>query len=121
MTSQNLLLGILIVVVFAVGFLVGRFSSLGDTYISDKGAVPVRTTNQPVTGTSTTPDTSNIVSRMTDEQKKMLGALGIDTTKITSAMITCAETSLGASRVEEIKNGASLSFMEKAKLVACYK
>ncbi len=112
--------------VFAVGFLIGGFSSNDTTYIENKKSPSIQTTNKSATETSTPPsttkeDTSGIISNMTDDQKKFLGALGIDTDKITPTMIACAEASLGASRVEEIKKGASLSFTEKAKLLACYK
>ena len=62
-------------------------------------------------------------SNLTEGQIKLLSVLGIDPNSITvtPAMMACAETSLGASRVEEITNGATPSFSEGLKLVACYK
>jgi hypothetical protein len=58
---------------------------------------------------------------LTADQKKILSALGIDVEKITPAMVACAETSLGATRIGEIQGGSSLSLLEKAKLLGCYK
>lgn len=59
---------------------------------------------------------------MTDGQRKLISALGLDPNNVTvtAEMITCAEAELGAARVEEIKNGATPSFTEGASLVACY-
>ncbi len=73
---------------------------------------------------STTPPQSlgeSISSHMTEDQKQMMRAFGIDIEKLTPAMITCAETSLGTDRFESIKNGSAPSLTEKMELVACYK
>jgi hypothetical protein len=50
-------------------------------------------------------------------------AFGIDpnTVNITPAMIACAEAKLGATRIEELKGGATPSMSEGISLMACYK
>jgi hypothetical protein len=61
-------------------------------------------------------------SVMTDGQRKLLESLGVDADSITITpqMIACAESSLGSERVGEIQNGATPSFVEGTKLMACY-
>ena len=133
METKNILLGILIILVFATGFLIGRFSSVGDTFVGGGQNTPIENTAQETSGDTQTQDTVDAVeaeggttisaSNLTDGQKKMLSALGIDAESITVTpeMIACAEASLGASRMDEIVNGATPSFAEGLKLVACYK
>lgn len=116
--------------VFATGFMIGRFSSVGDTIVSGSQNNPTeKSTNSPsVSDTSseavaTESDTTISASNLTDGQKKMLSALGIDAESITITpeMAACADASLGASRMDEIINGATPSFTEGVKLAACYK
>lgn len=125
MDSKKILLGLLIIIVVMIGFLIGRSMNTHTIVIEKKNPAPASETKPIETGTSSTStvqtETTTSTVGLSSDQIKMLSALGIDTNKVTPAMITCAQTSLGASRVEEIKKGASLSFMEKAKLVACYK
>ena len=136
MTSKHVLLGLLIVAVFATGFMMGRFSVGGvtavmstPTDISKNLASPNGTTEGTITtaasGTQTTTEGSTKVntSSLSEGQKTMLRALGVDvdTLVVTPAMIACAETSVGTARALEIKNGATPSMIEGAKLVACYK
>ena len=125
MTTKNLLLGILIIAVFAVGFLIGRITANSPTDTPNNQTSTMNGTNTQAKSTSTTTTTpttaSSISANMSADQIKMLQALGIDVNKVTPAMIACAETSLGSSRTEEIKNGATPSFSEGVKLVACYK
>lgn len=61
-------------------------------------------------------------SMMTDGQKQMLSALGMDPNNITITpeMVACAEGKIGAARVDEIMNGATPSMGEGVQLVACY-
>lgn len=122
MNTNSILIGILIVVVFGVGFVVGRFSGVGSTFVagtSDTGGSQETSANTNAAQGGTAID----ASQLTDGQKKMLAAMGIDpnTIVITQEMIACAEASLGPARVEEIKNGASPSFSEGVKLAACYR
>lgn len=123
MTTKNILTGLLIIAVFAVGFLFGAIESPYRPLVENK-QTPMHTQNTPASTTSnaSSPEnaTSSIVSKMTDDQKKMLSALGIDMSKITSGMVACAETSLGTERVDEIMSGSPVSFIEKGKLIACY-
>jgi hypothetical protein len=120
MNTKNILFGILIMLIFATGLAVGHFGFNKNIFIENKPAT-MNTTPTTTTETSTAQSTAaSVVANMSEDQKKMLSALGIDVNKITPEMITCAETSLGATRTAEVKNGASLSFAEKAKLIACY-
>ncbi len=124
MNTKNLLLGILIVFVFAVGFMIGRFSSVGDTYMSGPASAPTTTNAEDNTSDVTATEGTTIqASSLSDGQKKLLGTLGIDADSInvTPEMAACAEASLGASRMNEIVSGATPSFTEGVKLVACYK
>ena len=61
-------------------------------------------------------------NNLTEEQLSLARALGIDpkNVTITQEMIVCAESKLGADRVEEIKNGATPSFGEGVTLAGCY-
>lgn len=126
MDTKNVLLGILIVAVFATGFMIGRFSSVGNTVISggQNNEPGVTATNDVSDETvATESDTTISTSNLTDGQKKMLSALGIDAESIvvTPEMAACADASLGAARMNEIINGATPSLTEGVKLVACYK
>jgi len=122
MNSNYILLAILMVLILAAGFMLGRFSSFGSTYVD----------NSEVTNTGTSPsDTNNNnndatpvpASNLTEDQRQMLSSFGIDpnTVNITPEMIACGEAKLGATRIEEIKNGASPSFSEGISLAACYR
>jgi hypothetical protein len=107
-----------------VGLTIGHFNPINNTFTETQSPLPMNSNAQMdrATVTSSTQNaTSHIMLNMSPDQKKMLGALGIDINKITPAMISCAEKGLGMNRIEEIKNGASLSFGEKATLIACYK
>ena len=75
--------------------------------------------SQSVDESGTSIDSSN----MTEGQRKLISALGLnpDNITITPEMVACAEAKLGTARVEEIKNGATPSFSEGASLVVCYK
>lgn len=61
-------------------------------------------------------------STLSDGQRKMLEAMGIDTENITLTpeMVACAEAKVGSARLIEIQNGASPSVTEGAALAACY-
>ncbi len=124
MSTKHVLLGLLIVVVFGVGFMIGRFSSVGNTYISGPSSAPATTNADDSTGDTASEEGTVIqASSISDGQKKLLGALGIDANSInvTPEMIACAETNLGSARVNEITNGATPSFSEGLKLAGCYK
>lgn len=131
MNRNAIVTGLLLLVVFVVGFGLGRMTT-GTGAAAINGAngldqignvfnpADSNTTDSPQTeGTGTTINTSNL----TDGQRKMLEALGIDadSVTITPEMVACAEAKLGSARIEEIKNGATPSFSEGASLVACYR
>lgn len=130
MNTKNILLGILMVAVFATGFMIGRFSSVGNTIVTGSQNIPAEnstnstgaadTTSESVTAES---DTTISTANLTDGQKKMLSAVGIDgdSITVTPEMSACADASLGASRMDEIINGATPSITEGVKLAACYK
>lgn len=127
MNNKTLLTIILMIVVFGAGFLVGRMTaSVGTVFtgsntesanVSGKESDAQGTSTQATAGGATI-DSSN----MTEGQRNLISALGLDpdNVTVTASMIACAETKLGASRVEEIKNGATPSFTEGASLVTCY-
>lgn len=134
MNTKNILLAILCVLIFAVGFFMGRVTapmSLGTTLdtVAPKNSEtstpsPATQTESASEDTSSVPETETIdvASQMTESQKNLLRSFGLnpDEVTITAEMVACAETKVGASRVEEIKNGATPSFMEGASLLACY-
>lgn len=132
MNSQTLRTAILVVIVFGVGFMIGRMTAPGqftssaiptvnsvheqsegslqeDVYTS--GNVPTEVNGTSVNTTNLTPD-----------QRQLLESLGInvDEVVITPQMVACAEAKLGVSRIEEIQNGTTPSFWEGTQLVACY-
>jgi len=130
MNRNAIVTGLLLLVVFVIGFGLGRmtagpgtasvtggngFDQIGDSFDRNDS----NTTATQANGTGTTINTSNL----TDGQRKMLEALGIDANSvtITPEMVACAEAKLGAARIEEIKNGATPSFSEGASLMACYR
>lgn len=133
MKTNTILLGLLMIALFTSGFLVGRFSTIGTMGVgsfgmtatvdknSETGAEAQNTDTPVVSGESKT-DTTISANNLTDGQRKMLTAMGIDADKITitAEMIACAEAKVGATRVEEIKNGATPSFSEGVSLMACY-
>lgn len=123
MSRNTLVTGALVVVIFVAGFALGRMSegNLGDM---------ARTVQENTMSSSAAPTTSDTAegtavptSALSDGQRKMLEAMGIDadSVNITPEMVACAEAKLGAARIEEIKNGATPSFTEGASLVACYR
>lgn len=131
MTQNAIVLGVLFVLVFIAGFGIGRVTA------SNSFALPSQTNtthNVPSNAATVEGNTSSSsaageegttvgANSLTDGQKKLLQAFGIDPSKvtITPQMIACAEAKLGVARVEEIKNGATPSFSEGASLVACYR
>ncbi len=62
------------------------------------------------------------VTKLPEAQQVSLKTMGMNDTKIevTNAMVTCAEADISASRVAEIKGGASVTASEGIKLVSCY-
>lgn len=116
--SKTVLVAILMVLVFGVGFLIGRVTA--NQNIGSFSGSNVKDSDK---SGSDTGQNGNNSSNMTEEQRKMMSALGIDPNQfnITAEMIACAETKLGASRVNEIKNGATPTFSEGASLMVCYK
>lgn len=57
-----------------------------------------------------------------EAQRAFLRTFGINgnTLTVSNAMFACAEASLGAARIAEIRNGAVPSAVEGAQLMACY-
>ncbi len=120
MNSNYILLAILMVLILAAGFMLGRFSSFGSSYVDNSEVTNTSNPNGAANnGEATTVPSSNL----TEDQKKMLSSFGIDpnTVTITPEMIACAEGKLGQARIEEIKNGATPSFTEGVSLAACYR
>lgn len=62
------------------------------------------------------------VSKLPEAQQASLKLMGMNETSIdiTNAMVTCAKVDMSATRVTEIKDGASVTASEGIKLVSCY-
>lgn len=128
MNKNAIVMGLLFLVVFIAGFGLGRLSDGASTAemvrntqnsLSGQQEDTTTTGDNPAAAEGTTVNTNNL----SDGQKAMLQAMGIDPNNftITAEMVACAEAKLGAPRVEEIKNGATPSFSEGATLMACYR
>jgi hypothetical protein len=116
--NRTVLVAILMVLVFAVAFFIGRVTA--DQNIGNFSESEMESSDNVE---NTSGEAGNASSNMTEGQRKMLSSMGInpDQVNITPQMIACAEAKLGATRTEEIKNGATPTFSEGASLVACYK
>lgn len=120
MSNQALLTGILVVVVFLAGFIIGRMTASED--------IDMPSMNNPLNNDESVESESGgegatvSASQLTPGQRELLEALGIDANEIniTPAMIACAEAELGEARVAEIRAGATPSFGEGMKLAGCY-
>jgi hypothetical protein len=132
MNNSNVIMTILLcVVVFIVGFVLGRMSY--SEPIVDNAAQNIQggidsigSALTPQNGTddaSATGEATVSTTNLSDGQRQLIETLGIDANSIsiTPEMIACAEAKLGAARVEEIKNGATPSFSEGVSLAACYR
>jgi hypothetical protein len=131
MNKNAAITGVLFLVIFIVGFAIGRMSTgtadIAEDFSNVGGMADTLTpgNNNENTGTDTSASGGATVNtaNLTDGQRKMLQSLGIDADNvtITAEMVACAEAKLGAARIEEIKNGATPSFSEGASLLACYR
>lgn len=124
--NKNILLVVLIIVAFGIGFLLGRFTPIANTVISGTQSPKAELTSEDngegAVSSKVEGNVSIETANLTDGQKKLLTALGVDadTITVTPEMIACAETSLGDARVIEITNGDTPSFAEGLKLAVCY-
>lgn len=131
------MLGVVLLLLLAIVFALGRLgiatpvNSVVDfankqveSTLNTKTTNTTPTTN---TTTNTTPPKSGTTvtpaSSLTSGQMQMLKTFGIDpnTVTITAAMMACAEGKVGTARFAEIKNGATPTMFEGAKLVVCYR
>ncbi len=130
MTTKNILLGVLVLILLIGAFILGRsgvatpFNDVADSVAKQ---LPSSTQSEKVQETTAvtpkaTTNTGGSVS-LPQGQLDMLKSFGIDpaTVTITPAMMACAESKVGVARFVEIKNGATPTMFEGAKLVACYK
>lgn len=130
MNRNAVVTGILLFVVFIVGFGLGRMTTgVGGGVIENSTGLEEFSevfnppnNNDTVAPTSQNGTTVN-TSSLSDSQRRMIESFGIDpdSITITPEMIACAEAKLGSARIEEIKNGATPSFSEGASLMACYR
>ena len=62
------------------------------------------------------------VANLPSTQQQALKVMGVNDAEIsiTNGMVACAEAEVGAARVTEIKNGASVSISEGIVLMRCY-
>lgn len=129
MNRQTVLTSVLVVAVLIIGFIAGRMTTpTPQGFIqaaTELGtAAPQQTADTSGTVSSSQSGGTTInTSGLSDSQRQMLNAMGIDADNITITpeMVACAEAKLGAARIEEIKNGATPSFSEGATLMACYR
>jgi Na+-transporting methylmalonyl-CoA/oxaloacetate decarboxylase gamma subunit len=131
MNNNPVVTAVLFILVFLVGFGIGRMSVdfVGENRVVETTVEKQSTSQNTSTGANSTTqtdvasETTVSTDSLTDGQKQMLSAMGIDAENITitAEMVACAEAKLGSARIEEIKNGASPSFTEGATLVACYR
>ena len=129
MNRNAIVTGLLLLVVFVIGFGLGRMTTETAAVTGANGLDQIGNVFNPAdsntTATQQTEESGTTIntSNLPDGQRKMLEALGIDANSvtITPEMVACAEAKLGAARIEEIKNGATPSFSEGASLVACYR
>lgn len=114
--------GIICVLIFIGGFLFGRFTAgaPGANFANPfpSSGSEVQDNNAAAGGEGVTVD----ASQMTEGQRQMLRAMGIDPNSITitAEMVACAEAKIGVARVEEIKNGATPTLAEGGILLGCY-
>ena len=127
MNTQTLLIAILVVVVFGVGFMIGRMTAVPSYEVSSSTEQTASdNVNEEGGGENISEGeggTAVSAEDLTPGQRKLLESLGInaDEIVITQEMVLCAEARLGADRIEEIKDGATPSFLEGVELVTCYK
>jgi hypothetical protein len=136
MNTKNIVWIGVCVLVFIVGFVLGRSGiETPLNNISDVTTKAIEQSVQQNTEQDTTNDTSsedsnvqiettqNSSGGLSEGQRTLLKSFGLnpDEVTLTPSMIACAEAKVGASRVAEIMGGATPSFMEGASLVACYK
>lgn len=118
MNTHALIAVVGIIASFGAGFFTGR----GTADIPLEAASIQARVNSETSDTSETSASAGTEVQLTADQRKLLESFGIDSNNVTvtAEMIACAEAKLGASRVAEIKGGATPSFMEGTKLLACY-
>ncbi len=126
MNKNAIITGILFLLVFIIGFGFGRMTDGGPSDFTagvQEAVTGQNNADAPVNNAQGGQGTTVNTNSLTDGQRQMIEALGIDADNvtITAEMVACAEAKLGAARVEEIKNGATPSFSEGASLMACYR
>ncbi len=127
MSNNGLVVGIVMVLVFVGGFFLGRMTAgevngnIFDGYETESESGD-SSANGENTQVAPGEEVKVDASMMTDGQRKMLEAMGVDpnNVKITPEVIACAETRVGKERMVEIQNGATPSIIEGGKLFACY-
>lgn len=130
MNKNVLLTVVLCFFIFIAGFILGRLTAgTGDmndafTNVSESVGIPSNqdTNNSGDTNANVEGGTTIPANSLTDGQRKLIQALGVDpdSITITPEMVACAEAKLGAARITEIQNGATPSMGEGLSLAACY-
>ncbi len=123
-----ILVTLVIVISFVLGFAVGRVSAPTVTppeknQTTEESEIVTDDTSSS-TATTNNSETTNIeTDTLSPDQKKLLESFGIEAESVvvTQAMINCARTKLGEARLEEIINGSAPTFFEGLDLVSCYK
>lgn len=126
-TAQLIVVGLL---TFIVGLLVGQMvCGTGGVDVRgahDRSTVESMSTEETDTRAEAVSASDNggftiDVHSLPEAQQMALRAAGVHDSQIyiSAETIACAEIEIGASRVEEIKNGATPSISEGAKLMGC--
>jgi DNA-binding transcriptional regulator WhiA len=129
MNRKSLLTVLLLLLSCGIGLVIGRANiptPLNTT--ADAISNSIQESAQENNGTHVEQATENktptaVSSQITDGQRKMLESFGLnpDEVTITPEMVACAEAKLGVTRIKEIQDGATPSFLEGASLITCYK
>ena len=118
---------------FAAGVVVGSVTtdSDGTNLVKDAITTPFgsenNTTGSDTSSTAAADNGSAVaftisIADLPETQKAFLRTMGVtgDTIPVTNEMLACAEASVSAERINEIKNGAVPTVTEGVKLAGCY-
>jgi hypothetical protein len=125
-TNTNpLIVGVLALLVFGVGFIVGRGADPTNAVfpgLDDDKTVNVDWDDSNDDDASVPNEATVRNAHLTTNQRLLLDALGVDVNQVdvTPQMMACAESKLGEPRINEIIDGATPTAAEGVGLLACY-
>lgn len=119
----------LTILALVLGILVGSFFNLTEMKEAAVNVIQNETSNDTDDANSELSETEKnqpaftiVISDLPEAQRSALKAMGVDGNEIvvTEGMLACAETKIGADRMNEIRNGTAPSTGESISLFACY-